>query len=470
MTDTARTIWRSPLLILWLLLPFDSVAIASDHHVAQDGPPRFAFVAQDKSQAFHNQPSDAPTIASDRLERAEWSLARPTPMVTLNARRLIGYLMLVPAGTLFLQYLFRPRPYVLACAFAWAAGSLMLLVLSFDSGGVQNAAPNTITAGRLGIGAWSLAALVFGAALRLASGWFREPSLVSRSMSWTFIAAAAWTVFGAALLPRPGTILGPALLLMTVWHVASAYGYFRIVRAHRFVGAALAGSGVLGIALVNSGAATVAMVNGGIGLASTNVAYSNLLFASLLMLGMHLLIFEDLVEELRAAASALAKSRDEMKAMAVTDPLTRCYNRRLLYEVAEHELEQHRRYNLPLSLLYIDIDHFKAINDTRGHHTGDEVLKTLGGILRELTRQADYVFRWGGDEFLVLLSAAEPEARHKANQIRRAFLESAIVSNLPDGVDVSIGVVPVPVETNDFDPLIDQADREMYRRKRALAS
>jgi diguanylate cyclase (GGDEF)-like protein len=80
------------------------------------------------------------------------------------------------------------------------------------------------------------------------------------------------------------------------------------------------------------------------------------------------------------------------------------------------------------------------------------------------------VFRWGGDEFLVLLSAAEPEAKIKAQQIRQAFLESAIVVDLPDGVDVSIGTVPVPPDTKDFDPLIDQADREMYRRKRALAS
>jgi len=133
-------------------------------------------------------------------------------------------------------------------------------------------------------------------------------------------------------------------------------------------------------------------------------------------------------------------------------------------------LEQHRRYELPLSILYIDIDHFKAINDQRGHHTGDEVLKTVAAILRELTRQADYVFRWGGDEFLVLLSATEPDALNKAKQIRQAFLESAIVNSLPDGVDVSIGCVPVPPETRDFDPLIDQADREMYRRKRALAS
>jgi len=214
----------------------------------------------------------------------------------------------------------------------------------------------------------------------------------------------------------------------------------------------------------------VAIANREIGPGSTSVAYLNLLASSLVILGMHLLIFEDVIEELRAAATQIAESRDEMKAMAVTDPLTRCYNRRLLYEIADHELEQHRRYNLPLSILYLDIDHFKAINDTRGHHTGDEVLKTMGGILRELTRKGDFVFRWGGDEFVVLLSASEPEAKNKANKIRRAFLESAIVSNLPEGVDVSIGCVAVPPATMDFEPLIDQADREMYRRKRALAS
>ncbi|HEX6213239.1 MAG TPA: GGDEF domain-containing protein, partial [Vicinamibacterales bacterium] len=88
----------------------------------------------------------------------------------------------------------------------------------------------------------------------------------------------------------------------------------------------------------------------------------------------------------------------------------------------------------------------------------------------ELTRKGDYVFRWGGDEFLVLLSATEEDAHVKCEQIRRAFLESVIVQDLPDGVDVSIGIVAVPSETQDFDPLIDVADREMYRRKRALAS
>ena len=262
----------------------------------------------------------------------------------------------------------------------------------------------------------------------------------------------------------------PAFLMMSVWQARAAISYLSLASSQRMVGPLLTGLGVTGLVVVNTVALGVGAAIGGIGAASTRVAYFNFVSAALLVLGMHLLIFEDVIHELRTAAAELATSRDEMKTMAVTDPLTRCYNRRLLYEIAEHELEQHRRYKLPLSLLYIDIDHFKAINDQRGHHTGDEVLKTMGAILRELTRQADYVFRWGGDEFLVLLSAAEPEARNKAAQIRRAFLESAIVNSLPDGVDVSIGTVPVPPDTKDFDPLIDQADREMYRRKRALAA
>jgi diguanylate cyclase (GGDEF)-like protein len=448
MMYSARTLARSTLLILWLL------------------PAASAFASSFDSA----QPAANPTTPSERLQSAEWSLVRPTPVVTLQLRRLVGYVMLVPAGTLFLLYLFRPRAYVIAGAIAWAAGSAMLLVLAFDSGGAGSTDPNTITAGRLGIGAWSFAALIFGASLRLASGWFRGPSTISPPMFGAVVAGSIWVIFGAALFGRPGAILVPAFGLMTIWHVMSGVYYIGIARRHRFVGAAMAGLGVLGIAVVNSSAAAVAIIAGGIGRASTNVAYFNFLSSALLLLGMHLLVFEDLIDELRSAANEIAKSRDEMKAMAVTDPLTRCYNRRLLYEIAEHELEQHRRYKLPLSILYIDIDHFKAINDTRGHHTGDEVLKTMGAILRELTRQADYVFRWGGDEFVVLLSAGELEAKNKANQIRRAFLESAIVANLPDGVDVSIGCVPVPPDTKDFDPLIDQADREMYRRKRALAS
>jgi diguanylate cyclase (GGDEF)-like protein len=408
--------------------------------------------------------------ASPLFAQSGWSALRPNPIVTIEIRKVVGVLMLAPAVTLFLLYLFRPRPYVLASFGAWVAGAIMMLILSFDSGTPNPAdTPERLSVGRVAVGVWAIGAVCFGTAIRLASSWFRAPATISTRLFWTFALTFGYTIAAAAFL-RPGAVILPAFMVMSTLHVRAAIDYFRLARAWRLVGPMLTGLGCAGIVAVNVTALAVAVSSGSIGAASRNVAYFNFVFAVLLMLGMHLLIFEDVIQELRTAAAELARSRDEMKAMAVTDPLTKCYNRRFLYEIAEHELEQHRRYNLPLSLLYIDIDHFKAINDQRGHQTGDEVLITLGQILNELTRQADYVLRWGGDEFLVLLSAGEVDARNKANQIRQAFLESAIVKNLPDGVDVSIGIVAVPPEAQDFDPLIDQADREMYRRKRALAS
>jgi diguanylate cyclase (GGDEF)-like protein len=408
--------------------------------------------------------------ATPLLAQSGWSALRPNPIVTIEIRKVVGILMLAPAVTLFLLYLFRPRPYVLASFGAWVAASIMMLVLSFDSGTPNPAdTPERLSVGRMAVGIWAIGAVCFGTAIRLASSWFRAPATISTRLFWIFVLTFAYTI-GAAAFLRPGAVILPAFVVMSTLHVRAAIDYVKIARSQRLVGPMLTALGCAGICAVNLTALGVAVFTGGIGAASRNVAYFNFVFALLLMLGMHLLIFEDVIQELRTAAAELAKSRDEMKAMAVTDPLTKCYNRRFLSEIAEHELEQHRRYKLPLSLLYIDIDHFKAINDQRGHHTGDEVLITTGQILQELTRQADYVLRWGGDEFLVLLSAGETEARNKANQIRQAFLESAIVRNLPDGVDLSIGVVAVPPDARDFSPLIDQADREMYRRKRALAS
>ena len=389
--------------------------------------------------------------------------------MTVEIGKLVGLLMLVPAVTLLLLYVFRPRPYVLAGVTAWAAASVMILVPGFDAVALNPAdPPDWSSVGRAAIATWAMAALVFGAGIRLATVWFRAPAILPGTFFWGFPIAFTWTIVAASFMP-PIAVVWPAGAMMTVWQAMGAWKYFSLARSQRLVGPLITGLGVCGMVGVNTAVLAVALA-GGINAVSTRVVYFYFISAALLVLGMHLLIFEDLIQELRHAATELAKSRDEMKAMANTDPLTKCYNRRFLYDIAEHEVEQHRRYKIPLSLLYLDIDHFKAINDQRGHHTGDEVLITMGAILNELTRKGDFVFRWGGDEFLVLLSAAEPDARDKASQIRQAFLESAIVQNLPDGVDVSIGIVTVPPDTKDLDPLIDQADREMYRRKRALAS
>jgi diguanylate cyclase (GGDEF)-like protein len=409
----------------------------------------------------------ASTGLASASAQSDWLLIRPMPVVTLQIRKVAGYTLLFPAGTLFLLYLFRPRPYVLAAVSSWLAAGAMLLALSFDStdGGVLDS-PAHLVSGRLAVAAWAVAALAFGASVRFSGTWFRRPASVPGIIRWTTTATVIW-IGVAVLFLQPAAVMAPALILTSLFQAKGAVAYFHAARQYRFVGALLAGLGVSGVILVN--AATVVMAIATRDLSQvTSVAFGNFISVAIAALGMHLLIFEDVIEELRTAGAALSESRDEMRTMAVTDPLTRCYNRRFLEEIATHELEQHRRYQLPLSLLYIDIDHFKAINDTRGHYTGDRVLQVLGSILRTHTRQADYVLRWGGDEFLVLLSADGEQAVAKGHEIRQAFLDSPIVKDLPAGVDLSIGCVAVPPETKDFAPLIDQADREMYRRKRAL--
>lgn len=420
--------------------------------------------------ALFAQPDSAPNgdESPAAVESSGWALIRPLPVVTLQIRKAVGYLMLVPAATLFLLYLFRPRPYILAWIVSWLAAAVMLLILSVDSAIHVDDRPDRLAAGRLALTIWSISALTFGAALHFGGRWFRSEATLPRHTPLIAAALLAWSALAATLLD-PAAVLIPAFVLIGVWQTKGAIAYLRAAGRYRFVGALLCGIGTTGVVAVNVSAALVAAIVGGQSQASTSVSYLNAISASLLVLGMHLLVFEDVIDELRAAAAELARGRDEMKTMAVTDPLTRCYNRRFFDEIAHHEVQQHRRYGVPLSLLYLDVDHFKAINDTRGHHTGDEVLQTLGALLRQLTRQADYVFRWGGDEFLVLLSADATQAAAKAAQIREAFLESVIVRDLPDGVDLSIGCVTVPVDTEHLEPLIEQADREMYRRKRALA-
>ncbi len=407
--------------------------------------------------------TDVATFAS----QSDWLLIRPTPVVTLEIRKAAGYTLLLPAATLFLLYMFRPRPYVLAAVTSWISAAVMLLVLSFDSGdGGSLDSPAHLVTGRWALAVWAFAALGFGVSLRSSGAWFRMPATLPRVVTWTAGAVAAWMALATTFL-QPGAVMAPALMLSSLFQGKGAVAYFQAAHRYRFVGALLAGLGVSGIIIVN--VATVAVAIAGRDLTQvTVVAFGHFVSVAVMGLGMHLLIFEDVIEELRTAGAALSESRDEMRAMAVTDPLTRCYNRRFLEEIASHELEQHRRYELPLSLLYIDIDHFKAINDTRGHHTGDRVLQTLGRILRAHTRQADYVLRWGGDEFLVLLSADNDQAVAKGHEIRQAFMDSSIVKDLHAGVDLSVGCVTVPPGTKDFAPLIDQADREMYRRKRAL--
>jgi diguanylate cyclase (GGDEF)-like protein len=154
--------------------------------------------------------------------------------------------------------------------------------------------------------------------------------------------------------------------------------------------------------------------------------------------------------------------------LVTTDALTGCRNRRLFDLDIHRAVERHRRYDIPLSMLFVDIDRFKAINDTLGHEAGDRVLQQVAAFLVHNVREADYVFRWGGDEFLILISCTEDEALDKGTDLQAAFAASDEAAALPAGVGLSVGCAEVPGDADDVMAIVNIADERMYVNKREM--
>jgi diguanylate cyclase (GGDEF)-like protein len=152
------------------------------------------------------------------------------------------------------------------------------------------------------------------------------------------------------------------------------------------------------------------------------------------------------VLELLAAQAAIALDNSRMfreaQQMAYTDPLTRLFNRRQFFQVGRTEFERSTRYDRPLSLLMIDIDHFKQTNDEYGHNIGDQVLANLADILSSALRKVDIVARYGGEEFVILLPETNSEAaREVAERLRmRVELSPIPTDKGPLHITVSVGV------------------------------
>ncbi len=160
--------------------------------------------------------------------------------------------------------------------------------------------------------------------------------------------------------------------------------------------------------------------------------------------------------------------QDKIYSRATTDDLTGLHNRQHFLEELEKELYRARRYQRELSILMIDIDHFKDINDTYGHAVGDKVLKELGKILIKKLRKHDIACRYGGEEFVVALpETASNEAHFVAEKLRKYIESYKFSDNDEMKVMVSIGVASFTKKINSVDTLIIHADQALYRSKAA---
>ncbi|MGO9642890.1 MAG: diguanylate cyclase [Candidatus Acidiferrales bacterium] len=171
-----------------------------------------------------------------------------------------------------------------------------------------------------------------------------------------------------------------------------------------------------------------------------------------------------------ALALANLQLRDTLLRQSIRDPLTGLHNRRYLEEVFERELHRAVRRNRPLAVLMVDIDHFKKFNDEFGHAAGDMILREVGAVLRSGTRAEDATCRYGGDEFVLLLTDSTREgalmrARHVLDEIRR--LEVREDGELLGSLTVSIGVATFPENGSTPGELIAAADQALYDAKDA---
>jgi diguanylate cyclase (GGDEF)-like protein len=166
----------------------------------------------------------------------------------------------------------------------------------------------------------------------------------------------------------------------------------------------------------------------------------------------------------------LAEANTRLAQLAVTDGLTGLYNHRHFHERIALEVERSQRSGLPLSLLMLDVDHFKQFNDTYGHPAGDEVLRQLARVLSDTRRANDVVARYGGEEFAVILvDTAKFTAAKVAERVRERTFAHDFSDAAPKApkLSVSVGVATYPDDGSDAEALVRSADTALYAAKRA---
>ena len=172
-------------------------------------------------------------------------------------------------------------------------------------------------------------------------------------------------------------------------------------------------------------------------------------------------------EELLREINERKKAELALQELAMTDPLTGLFNRRHFFRAAEFLLAEAIRYKHSLSIMVLDIDHFKHVNDTYGHATGDTAIKFLAATIKTIIRTADVAARFGGDEFVVLMPETNIEqALKSAHRLRLYLAERTIpASQHRFHFTLSLGVASISADVNTIDMLLEHADQALYTAK-----
>jgi len=170
-----------------------------------------------------------------------------------------------------------------------------------------------------------------------------------------------------------------------------------------------------------------------------------------------------------ALALANLKLRETLRRQAIRDDLTGLFNRRYMEETLERELHRVARLGIPLGLAMLDLDHFKNYNDTFGHHAGDELLRTLGRLIRSQIREDDIACRYGGEEFIIIMPGASQEVTlERTEQMRQCVkqIHELRPNQFLHPITISIGLAIFPDNGASGSALIQAADTALYQAKK----
>jgi diguanylate cyclase (GGDEF)-like protein/PAS domain S-box-containing protein len=177
---------------------------------------------------------------------------------------------------------------------------------------------------------------------------------------------------------------------------------------------------------------------------------------------------KDANEQLNARLAQIEQLQSELRELALRDPLTSLFNRRYLSETLEREFKVGKREKKPVSVIVMDIDRFKRINDAYGHRVGDEFLTTISRLLESHSRGSDITCRYGGEEFLIVMPGANIKtARKRAEELRVCCEKMSILHDENElHITMSLGVATYPTHGKEAEEIVIKADKALYKSKR----